>query len=175
MRSLARDAGLPVADKRESQDLCFLAGSGRRAFMRRHGGRRLAASPGEIVDRSGRVLGRHDGHHDFTVGQRRGLGVGGGDALYVLEGHRAQPGGGRDRVGARRPPRARGRADAAPASRACRCSRLRYRSEPLPCRAVERDGGVELELERPARAVAPGQVACLLDGDLVVGCGTIQP
>ena len=176
VRSLARDAGLPVADKRESQDLCFLAGSGRRAFMRRHGGRRLAASPGEIVDRSGRVLGRHDGHHDFTVGQRRGLGVGGGDALYVLEkdtvrnrvvvGTESELAVQRVRVGELTLHRPAERVGAV---------RLRYRSEPLPCRAVERDGGVELELERPARAVAPGQVACLLDGDLVVGCGTIQP
>jgi tRNA-specific 2-thiouridylase len=52
-------------------------------------------------------------------------------------------------------------------------ARLRYRAEPIPCRAVERAGGVELELERPAHAVAPGQVACLMDGELVVGCGTI--
>src|SRR5919198_5821175 len=84
VRALAREAGLPVADKRESQDLCFVAGLGGRAFLRRHGGPRLRR-PGEIVDRSGRVLGRHEGQHNYTVGQRRGLGVAGENPLYVLE------------------------------------------------------------------------------------------
>src|SRR4051812_43905026 len=84
VRELARDAGLPVADKRESQDLCFLAGTGRRGFMRRHGGRRRAPASGEIVASRAGVLGRHDGHQDFTIGQRRGIGVGGGEPLYVL-------------------------------------------------------------------------------------------
>ena len=69
--------GLPVADKRESQDLCFLAGIGGRAFMRRHGGPACAARGARSWTGDGRVLGRHEGHHDFTVGQRRGLGTGG--------------------------------------------------------------------------------------------------
>ena len=84
VRQLARDAGLPVADKRESQDLCFVAGLGGRAFLQRHGGPRLRA-PGDIVDRQGRVLGRHEGHHNYTVGQRRGLGLATPEPVYVLE------------------------------------------------------------------------------------------
>ncbi len=72
VRELARAAGLPVADKRESQDLCFLAGTSGPDFIRRHG---EPAREGEIVDRAGRVLGTHGGHHRFTVGQRRGIGV----------------------------------------------------------------------------------------------------
>ena len=83
VRRLARDSGLPVADKRESQDLCFVAGLGGRAFLRRHGGSRLRRA-GQIVDRDGRVLGRHEGQHEFTVGQRRGLNVHSTDPLYVL-------------------------------------------------------------------------------------------
>jgi tRNA-specific 2-thiouridylase len=175
VRALARDAGLPVADKRESQDLCFLAGSGRRTFMRRHGGSRLAAVPGEIVDARGRVLGRHEGHHDFTIGQRRGIGVGGGEALYVVAKDAARNRvvvGSRSELAVHRV----GLGEVSlhrPADRV-RAVRLRYRAEPVPCRAVERAGRVELELERPAHAVAPGQVACLLDGELVVGCGTIE-
>src|SRR5213592_2251147 len=83
VREIAAQAGLPVADKRDSQDLCFLAGTGRAAFLARHGG--LRDRPGEIVDRGGRRVGRHRGHHNFTVGQRRGLGVGGtAEPLYVL-------------------------------------------------------------------------------------------
>ena len=138
--------------------------------MRRHGGRRLGASPGEIVDRSGRVLGRHDGHHDFTVGQRRGLGVGGGDALYVLEkdtvrnrvvvGTESELAVHRVRVGELTLHRPAERVGAS----GCATARSRCRAGPWSGTAAW-----SFELERPARAVAPGQVACLLDGDLVVG------
>ena len=78
VRELARAAGLPVADKRESQDLCFLAGTGKRAFLERHGGPRARRGP--IVDLEGRRVGEHDGQHLFTVGQRKGLGVAGDGA-----------------------------------------------------------------------------------------------
>ena len=178
VRSLARDAGLPVADKRESQDLCFVAGLGGRAFMRRHGGRRMGRG-GEIVDRGGRVLGRHEGQHDFTVGQRRGIGVASTQPLYVLEKDALS---GRVVVGPRealatttvtledaRLHRAGTAVDAV---------KLRYRAAPIPCRL---DGAphpgahaaMRLELERPAEAVAPGQLACLLRGDCVTGYATI--
>jgi tRNA-uridine 2-sulfurtransferase len=174
VRALARDAGLPVADKRESQDLCFVAGLGGRGFLRRHGGRRMPGG-GEIVDRRGRVLGRHDGHHRFTVGQRRGIGVAAEQPLYVIEKDAAS---GRVVVGTR--------AELAtatvtltgarlhrPASEVC-AVRLRYHAGALPCRVVESPAGdMRLELERPADAVAPGQLACLLAGDVVVGHGTI--
>src|SRR3954471_24388541 len=86
VRALAEEAGLPVAQRPDSQDLCFLAGTGRREFLARRGG--LRESPGRLVDRAGRTLGRHRGHTEYTVGQRRGLGrvraVGGGEPLYVL-------------------------------------------------------------------------------------------
>src|SRR3954451_25214180 len=83
VRVIAREAGLPVAEKPDSQDLCFLAGTGRARFLARHGD--LRKRPGDIVDRSGRPVGRHRGHHHFTVGQRRGIGIGGsGEPLYVL-------------------------------------------------------------------------------------------
>ncbi len=84
VRALAREAGLPVADKPESQDLCFVAGLGGRAFLQRHGGPRLR-KPGEIVDRNGKVLGRHEGQHNYTIGQRRGLGLAAPEPLYVLK------------------------------------------------------------------------------------------
>jgi tRNA-uridine 2-sulfurtransferase len=174
VRALARDAGLPVADKRESQDLCFVAGLGGRAFLRRHGGPRLRR-PGEIVDTDGRVLGRHDGQHEFTVGQRRGLQLGGPEPLYVI---RKDASSNRVTVGPR----------AALATRSVRLAdarlhrpaeavervRLRYHARPLPCRARRHaDGALELELAEPAEAVAPGQLACLMRDDCVVGEGTI--
>ena len=91
VRALARAAGLPVADRRESQDLCFLAGTGKSAFLARHGG--VRERPGAIVDRAGRTLGRHRGQHLFTVGQRKGLGVARrGAALRPRQGQRRQHG-----------------------------------------------------------------------------------
>src|SRR5829696_801982 len=174
VRSLARDAGLPVADKRESQDLCFVAGLGGRAFLRRHGGPKLRR-PGEIVDAEGRVLGRHEGQHEFTVGQRRGLNLGGPEPLYVL---RKEAASNRVTVGPR----------AALATSQVRLEdvrlyrpadavervRLRYHARPLPCRArAAGDGVLELELSEAAEAAAPGQLACLMRDDCVVGEGTI--
>ena len=173
VRQLARDAGLPVADKRESQDLCFVAGLGGRAFLQRHGGPRLRA-PGEIVDRQGRVLGRHEGHHNYTVGQRRGLGIASPEPVYVLEKDATTN---RVVVGPKHELATRAvilenATLHRPASEVEQV-RLRYHANPIPCRASERDGQVLLELDSDAEAVAPGQLACLMRQDRVVGEGTI--
>jgi tRNA-uridine 2-sulfurtransferase len=174
VRQLAREAGLPVADKRESQDLCFVAGLGGRAFLQRHGGPRLRR-PGEIVDRQGIVLGRHEGQHNYTVGQRRGLGLATAEPLYVLEKDaRAN----RIVVG----PKAalattRVRLEDTTLHRPAaevETVRLRYHAQPLACRVhVQDDGTIELELDQSANGVAPGQLACLMRQDRVVGEGTI--
>ena len=173
VRELARAAGLPVADKRESQDLCFLAGTGKSAFLARHGG--VRERPGAIVDRSGATVGRHRGQHLFTVGQRKGLGVAAAEPLFVLA---------KDRdantvtVGTR--------AELATTEVAVRDAvlhrpaevvdrvKLRYRTRPLACRAEARDGGgLALHLAEPIDGAAPGQVACLMRGDVIVGHGVI--
>jgi tRNA-specific 2-thiouridylase len=176
VRALAAEAGLAVASKAESQDLCFLAGEGKRAFLRRHAG--LGERPGEIVDATGRRLGTHQGHHEFTVGQRRGLGGGAAEPLYVLAtdaatntvvaGSREQLATSRVAVRDATLHRAGGRVDRV---------RLRYHAKPLPCVLPALSPGdypeLELALSEPAHGVAPGQTACLLDGDLVVGRATI--
>jgi tRNA-specific 2-thiouridylase len=167
VRRLARDAGLPVADKRESQDLCFLSGIGRRRFVRR----RLEPRDGELVSRDGRVLAHHDGHENFTVGQRRGLGVAAAEPLYVLEKDAARNRvvvGRRDELASRHV-RLRDvvlHRDAAQVG----AVRLRYHQSPLDCRL----SGADLELDAPVHAVAPGQTACLLREDRVLGAGTIR-
>jgi tRNA-uridine 2-sulfurtransferase len=177
VRALAAEAELPVASKAESQDLCFLAGTGKAAFLARHGALRDRA--GDIVDRAGRTLGRHRGHHHFTVGQRRGLGVGAAEPLYVLGTDAASN---RVTVG----PRA-ALATRTVAVRGARLHRagaevdavkLRYRSRAIPCRvAGDPPAGahrrLELELADPVDGAAPGQTACLLRGDVVIGWGTI--
>ena len=175
VREIARAAGLPVADRRESQDLCFLAGTTRERFLARHGGAR--EHPGEVVDPSGRVLGRHPGHRRYTVGQRRGLGLATGEPLFVLS---TDPARNRVVVGPRGALAARTvllrdvtlnrdgtRVDGV---------KLRYRSKPLRCEVAAAPGHHEsltATLAEQAHGVAPGQAACLMDGDLVVGHGTI--
>jgi tRNA-specific 2-thiouridylase len=174
VRELAARAGLEVAARAESQDLCFLAGQGKREFLRRHAG--LEDRPGEVVDRSGRRLGEHGGHHNFTVGQRRGLGVGGGEPLYVLsidaDANRVIAGG-RDDLSTSRI-RIRGAHLHRGAERVDGV-RLRYHSPRKACRVeINGDPGeAVVALSEPVDRVAPGQVACLLDGDLVVGHGTV--
>jgi tRNA-specific 2-thiouridylase len=174
VRALAREAGLSVADKRESQDLCFVAGLGGREFLQRHGGPRLRR-PGDIVDRGGNVLGRHDGQHNYTVGQRRGLGLASSEPLYVLK-REAETN--RVTVGPKEALATnRVRLENATLHRSpeeVETVRLRYHAEPVACRVhVQEDGTLELELDRPANGVAPGQLACLMREDRVVGEGTI--
>jgi tRNA-uridine 2-sulfurtransferase len=175
VRALAREAGLQVAEKPESQDLCFLAGTDRERFLERHGG--VASRPGEIVDRAGQVLGAHDGHARFTVGQRKGLGVAAGAPLFVLETDAAANRvvvGSRDELAARR-------VEVAPATLyrdGARVDRvkLRYRSPAVACRVAGSSGvhdRLEIELDDDVEGVAPGQTACFMEGDRVVGFGTI--
>ena len=175
VRRVAAEAGLPVAAKADSQDLCFLAGTDRGRFLERHGG--LGDRVGSIVDRDGAVLGRHRGQHRFTVGQRRGLEYAGGEPLYVLEKH---PGSNTVVVGPRECLRscevrlrgARLRREPARVDRV----KLRYHSKPIPARvreAPEDVRSVTIDLDEPADTVAPGQIACLMDGEIVIGWGTI--
>ena len=178
VRERARRAGLPVASKRESQDLCFLAGEGKRSFLARHGG--LDDRPGEVVDRDGAVLGTHPGHHHYTVGQRRGLGIGAAEPLYVLATEAAANrvvAGRREELATTRV-RLRGARLHRESARADRVV-LRYHSHALACTLAPAPAGehdeLELELAEPAYGVAPGQTACLLDGDLIVGRATIAP
>ena len=170
VRELAGAAGLPVARKPESQDLCFLAGTNGPDFMTRHGAPRRRA--GAIVDRSGTVLGEHDGHQRFTVGQRRGIGVAGPEPLYVLAKDAARN---RVVVGTRAELGVRSVAVDPlvlhrPGGRATSV-RLRYHAPTVPCTV---HGGRSIELGREVVRPAPGQTACLMDGDLVVGWGTMR-
>jgi tRNA-uridine 2-sulfurtransferase len=177
VRRIAAEAQLPVASKQDSQDLCFLAGTSRAAFLRRHGG--IGEREGEIVDRTGRVLGRHRGHHAFTVGQRRGLGLGAPQQLYVLatDAHtnRVVVGSREELETTRVALRGlRLHRDGARVDRV----KLRYRSKAIPARLLGAPAAgahrhAELQLDEPVDGAAPGQLACLLDGELVVGWATI--
>jgi tRNA-specific 2-thiouridylase len=180
VRALAAQVGLRVASKADSQDLCFLAGTDRARFLARHGG--IGDQPGELVTTDGTVLGQHLGHHRFTVGQRRGLDVIHSqppEPLYVLDkdaasgrvtvGPKAQLATTRVQVRSARLHRPGARVDSV---------KLRYRSQPLRASvAGDPEAGrhreLSLQLDEPVDGAAPGQLACLMDGDLVVGWGTI--
>jgi tRNA-uridine 2-sulfurtransferase len=179
-RRMAAEARLPVASKADSQDLCFLAGTSRAAFLAKHGG--IRERPGEIVNAAGRVIGRHRGHHGFTVGQRRGLGLASNEPLYVLGTDAVRNrviAGTRDELRTTRVP-VRGVRLFREGVRVDRV-KLRYRTKPLPARLA--NGGaalaagahraLEIELGEPVDGAAPGQLACLMDGETIVGWGTI--
>ncbi len=175
VRAIAERHGLPVSRKPESQDLCFLAGTGKREFLRRHAG--LRDRDGDIVDRSGRTMGRHRGHHHFTVGQRKGIGIGGGEPLYVLGTDAAQNTvtvGDRATLGVES-------VDVRDVvmhrdGSAVDGVRLRYHARVVPATVDGSAGKHEartVELAEPFEGVAPGQAAVFLSGDTIVGHGTI--
>jgi len=180
-RALAARFALQVAAKPDSQDICFVpSGSYARLVERLRPG---ALSPGDIVDVEGQVLGRHDGVINFTVGQRRGLGIGGGERLFVV---RIDPEARRVVVGPRASLAARrvrisgvnwlggeevdGRAGQGLAV----AVKLRSAQAPVPARLVlDGVGGGEAELESPIDGIAPGQACVFYDGERVLGGGWI--
>ncbi len=177
VRELAAEAGLGVARKPDSQDLCFLAGTRHGDFLARHGG--LGVEPGPIVDQQGTVLGEHRGAHAYTVGQRHGLGIGAPQPLYVLATDALSNTvtvGPREALLCASLP-----VDGLTLHRDSACVdgvRVRSHGRRFPCRVERglvagRHSRANIELAEPAERTAPGQVACLYAGDVVVGYGTI--
>jgi tRNA-specific 2-thiouridylase len=176
VREIAARHELTVAKKPESQDLCFLAGQGKRKFLRRHGG--LTDNEGTVLDGAGRAVGRHQGHHNFTVGQRRGIGVSAPEPLYVVAtdaiantvtvGTRAELETRRVHVRDATLHRDGARVDAV---------RLRYHSRALPASigaaGPGRHEALEIALGEEFVGASPGQTAVLLEGETIVGHGTI--
>jgi tRNA-uridine 2-sulfurtransferase len=177
VREIAEREGLAVARKPDSQDLCFLAGTGLQRFLERHG--ELRGAPGPILDVTGRELGTHAGSRSVTIGQRHGLGLSAGEPLYVLatdaEANSVTVG-----------PRTALRTDTV-AVREVTLRRpagvvdhvkIRSRGRRIACRVAQPAGpgrheGIEVELKESIERTAPGQIACLFAGDLIVGYGTV--
>jgi tRNA-specific 2-thiouridylase len=185
VRRIAHEYGLPVAHKAESQEICFIPDGDYAAFIERHYQEIVGSeeekvfSEGQIVDREGRVLGKHPGIHHYTIGQRRGLGIAHGSPLYVLE---LRPEERRVVVGN----------CAALLKTRCRIGRPNWiaiaeLNEPLRVQAKIRSrhaaapavisptgaGEVEVEFESPQPAVTPGQACVFYQEDKVVGGGWI--
>jgi tRNA-uridine 2-sulfurtransferase len=177
VRRLAREHGLPVAEKAESQEICFVPDGDYAAFVERQAAE--AERPGPIVDEAGRELGRHGGVHRFTVGQRRGLGLSSTRPLYVLALHPesatvvvGEPGSllGRSLVArdvnwlSTTEPRSSIRARV----------RIRYRHAETQATVRPLAGGrAEVLFDEEQRAITPGQAAVFYDGELCLGGGWI--
>ncbi len=177
VRALAREAGLAVADKPDSVEICFVPDHDHAGLVRRRRPGRDTA--GVIRDAAGTVLGTHDGYERFTVGQRKGLGVAAGARRYVLEIVPAtrevivgEPEG--LRAGGLVASRVNWLTDVPAGAVACQV-KIRYRHAPAAA-AVEAtaDGGARVTFAEPQTAVTPGQAVVFYDGDRVLGGGWIE-
>ena len=183
VRELARRVNLPVAEKPESMELCFVPAGNYVQFIQaysREAGIALNQSEGEIVTEDGAIIGRHNGVHNFTIGQRKGLGFAAGKPLYVLsidpENNRVVVGddealrttsfevGGTNWVSI-----------AAPSARRKATVKIRHKHEPAAAWIeVSGENLARITFEVPQRAVTPGQAAVFYDGDVLLGGGWIN-
>ncbi|HEV7673910.1 MAG TPA: tRNA 2-thiouridine(34) synthase MnmA [Candidatus Angelobacter sp.] len=189
VRELAREHHLALAEKPDSQEICFVPGGDYKRFIDAYlneQGEQLPDTSGELVTTDGKVLGRHEGIHNFTVGQRKGLGVATGSPLYVININGAE---GKVTVGGNDDLLSRTliahklnwisidelHAAGANANTPMRVTaKIRHRHEPAPA-VLENapNGEVRVTFDQPQRAITPGQAVVFYDGDLVVGGGWI--
>jgi len=175
VRDIARDLGFVTADRPESQDLCFLGGGDYRTFL----AERLEATPGAILDRQGNALATHGGLANFTIGQRKGIGISGPEPLYVIDkdvarnalvvGTKAELG--RTRFRVRELHWVRGEP---PAEQAPLTVQVRYRTPAISARLDRFQDRAEVIVEKPLTHIAPGQAAVFYDGDECLGGGLIS-
>ncbi len=178
IRQIARDGGLAIADKPDSQDICFIPDGEYRDFVTP---RIKEPRPGVLVGPDGETLREHDGIHNFTIGQRKGLGLpgGGGKPLFVSE---IDPESGTVWLG---PAAALLRTELiasnvnwidgdAPTSPIRGLARIRYKAPDVPAMITPTGSGATVVFDEPQRAVTPGQAVVFFDGVRVLGGGTIE-
>ena len=182
VRELARRHGLALAEKPDSQEICFVPGGDYKKFLDAYleeRGESLPETAGEMVTTDGTVIGEHSGIRNFTVGQRKGLGVATGSPLYVLQikGDAKQVVVGDSESLYSRTLRAR-RVNLISVSDLAQPMRvtvkIRHRHEPAPATiAKSGDDEILVKFDEPQRAITPGQAAVFYDADIVVGGGWI--
>jgi len=183
VRNLARSVALPVAEKPESMELCFVPNGNYVQFIHaysRETGKPLKDQEGDIVTEDGTVVGRHTGVHNYTIGQRKGLGFATGRPIYVLA---IDPEKNRVIVGEDDALRATTLeienvnwvSIAEPAAPLRAYVKIRHKHEPAPARVEVLPGlCARITFDAPQRAITPGQAAVLYDGDLVLAGGWIK-
>jgi len=178
VRQIARDLELKTAEKPESTGICFVPDGNYAKFVKKVS-KEARDSKGEILSTDGKVLGTHEGVHNFTIGQRHGLGIAVGEPIYVIS------------IDAKEQKVVVGKPDELLSSglKANNMSwiidpttvkedltcRVRYRTNQAPCEIVERqEDKLQLHFNSPVRAVTPGQAAVVYSGDEVIGGGWIE-
>jgi tRNA-uridine 2-sulfurtransferase len=176
VRRIAADLGIPVAQKDDSQDICFIPDGDYIGFLER---RAVLAAPGDFVLADGTVIGRHKGLHRYTVGQRRGMGIAWCEPLYVI---RLEPDTNRVVVGLEGELYREGFTingcnwlqAPAPAETELRC-KIRYRHRAAPCMVTPlADGRAAVHFAVQEKGVTPGQAAVFYKGEEVIGGGWIE-
>ncbi|MFO7584198.1 MAG: tRNA 2-thiouridine(34) synthase MnmA [Anaerolineales bacterium] len=180
IRRIAQEHGLSVAKRPDSQDLCFLAGEDYRNFLQRNAPGIL--TPGEIINQYGQVLGRHNGLANYTIGQRKGLGLASPVPLYVLGKSAADNRlvvGTQDELGSREllADQVNWQSGAVPSMPFQAEVKTRYTARPAAALVTPLDNGsrAQVQFDVPQRDITPGQAAVFYDGDLVLGSGIILP
>ena len=174
IRDLARNAGLPVADKPDSQEICFIPSGDYRQFL----AERITPTPGDIVDQDGNILGRHEGIEGFTVGQRRGLGVTSDRPQFVLavdaDRHRIVVGPAegllQDTLWASQV----NYPSNEPQSPIEVQAKVRYNARQMPATLYPRGNEAVIRFHEPQRAITPGQAVAFYQGDELLGGGIIE-
>ncbi len=181
VREVARRFDLPNAEKKDSQGICFIGNIKMSDFLRHY----VPDSPGEIVDLDGKVMGRHDGLHLYTLGQRKGHGVASPreGMAYVVVGKNAEANQlivGWDEVGSADLYASRCVVGSVSATNDAICGgrieaqpRYRAKSEPVTVRELD-DGRFEVEFARPQRALTPGQICAFYEGGKMLGGGVFE-
>ncbi|MDD2693797.1 MAG: tRNA 2-thiouridine(34) synthase MnmA [Candidatus Gracilibacteria bacterium] len=176
VREIAKAVGLPNADRKDSQGLCFIGKVSMKEFLER----RIDKKPGNILDTNGKVVGTHEGAFSYTIGQRRGIQVGGGPALFVIGKNIKEN---TITVGTE--------AELSLFSKNCTLSdwvghlpeegriygaKIRYRQEDQKCQITmnNEQGTMNIVFEQNQRAITSGQICVIYDGEIVVGSGIIQ-
>src|SRR5690349_1728619 len=182
VRDLARKHGLALAEKPDSQEICFVPGGDYKKFLDAYlaeQGESFPDTAGELVTTSGQTIGEHSGIHNFTVGQRKGLGVATGSPLYVIQinGEKGQVVVGKQEelYSSMLRVRRTNLVSVADLSEPMRVTvKIRHRHEPAPA-VIEKTGQDEIlvTFDQPQRAITPGQAAVFFDRDTVVGGGWI--
>lgn len=184
VRELARELDLPVARKNDSQEICFVPNGDYAAFIDayfRENGVEQRRTEGDIVATDGRVLGRHEGTHHFTVGQRRGLRIAAGEPLYVIQTdprtQQVTVGSNNDLLRGELTARDVNWVSIAAPDQPRRAEvKIRNKHVAAPATLVPAgdESRITVVFDEPQRAVTPGQAAVFYDGDLVLGGGWIE-